>query len=58
VALARRPEAVEEDCRAADLVVSSPRIEACPNGTALIGPGALRRAGGLAIWLERSSIDM
>jgi competence protein ComEC len=58
VALARRPEAIEEDCRAADLVVSYPRVEKCPDGTPLIGPGALRRAGGLAIWLERSGIDM
>jgi competence protein ComEC len=58
VALARRPEAIEEDCRAADLVVSYPRIERCPGGTPLIGPGALRRAGGLAIWLERSGIDL
>jgi len=58
VALARRPEAIEEDCRAADLVVSYPRVEMCPDGTPLIGPGALRRAGGLAIWLERSGIKM
>jgi competence protein ComEC len=58
VALARRPEAIEEDCRVADLVVSYPRIESCPNGTPLIGPGGLRRAAGLAIWLERSGIDM
>ena len=58
VALARRPEAIEEDCRAADLVVSYPRIEWCPDGTPLIGPGALRRAGGLAIWLGRSGINV
>jgi competence protein ComEC len=58
VALARRPEALEEDCRAADLIVSYPRIEWCQDGTPLIGPGALRRAGGLAIWLERPGIDM
>ena len=58
VALARRPEAIEEDCQAADLVVSYPRIESCPNGAPLLGPGALRHAGGLAIWLERSGIDM
>jgi competence protein ComEC len=58
VALARRAEALEEDCRAADLVVSYPRIERCPDGTSLIGPGALRRAGGLAIWLARSGIDL
>ena len=58
MALARRPEAIEEDCQAADLVVSYPRIESCPNGAPLVGPRALRHAGGLAIWLERSGIDM
>jgi competence protein ComEC len=57
VALARRPEAVEEDCTAADLVVSLPRIESCPGPTPLIGPRALRRAGGMAIWLEPSGIE-
>ena len=56
VALARRPEAVEEDCRHADLVVSYPRIERCPGGTPLIGPRALRHAGGLALWLEPHGI--
>ena len=30
VALARRPEALEEDCRRADLVISYPRLERCP----------------------------
>ena len=58
VALARRPEAIEEDCRVADLVVSYPRIEFCPGATPLIGPRALRHAGGLALWLEPSGIDM
>ncbi len=57
VALARRPEAIEEDCRVADLVVSYPRIEFCPGATPLIGPRALRHAGGLALWLEPSGID-
>jgi competence protein ComEC len=58
VALARLPEAIEEDCRAADLVVSYPRIEWCPGNAPLIGPRTLRRAGGLAIWVERSGIDI
>jgi competence protein ComEC len=58
VALARRPEAIEEDCRVADLVVSYPRIEFCPGATPLIGPRALRHAGGLALWLEPSDVDM
>jgi competence protein ComEC len=58
LALARRPEAIEEDCREADLVVSYPRLEFCPNGTPMIGPYALRRAGGLALWLEPDGIEV
>ncbi|MGH6900548.1 MAG: ComEC/Rec2 family competence protein [Geminicoccaceae bacterium] len=57
VALAREPEALEEDCARAGLVISYPRIERCPNGTPLIGPRALRRAGGLALWLEPKGIE-
>ena len=34
-------EAIEEDCRTADLVVSYPRVEWCPGATPLIGPRAL-----------------
>ena len=58
VALAREPEALEEDCARASLVISYPRIERCPNGTPLIGPRALRRAGGLALWLEPAGIEV
>jgi competence protein ComEC len=58
IALARRPEAIEEDCRAADLVVSYPRVEFCQGATPLIGPRALRRAGGLALWLEPAGIEV
>jgi len=58
VALARAPEALEEDCRHADLVVSYPRLEWCRGATPLIGPRALRRAGGLALWLEPAGIEM
>ncbi len=57
VALARRPEALEEDCARADLVLSYPRIERCPNGGSLIGPEALRAAGGLALWLDSAGIE-
>jgi competence protein ComEC len=57
VALARAPEAIEEDCRHADLVVSYPRVEWCPGATPLIGPRALRRAGGVALWLEPAGIE-
>jgi competence protein ComEC len=58
VALAREPEALEEDCARASLVVSYPRIERCPNGTPVIGPRALRRSGGLALWLQPTGIDV
>jgi competence protein ComEC len=57
VALVRRPEALEEDCELASLVISYPRIEHCPNGTPLIGPNALWDAGGLALWIERGGIE-
>ena len=57
VAIARRPEALETDCRRADLVISYPRLERCPNGTPLIGPEALRAARGLALWLDASGIE-
>jgi competence protein ComEC len=58
VALAREPEALEEDCARAALVISYPRIERCPNGTPLIGPQALNRSGGLALWLDSAGIEM
>jgi competence protein ComEC len=58
VALARAPEAIEEDCRNADLVVSYPRLEWCPSTTRLIGPRALRHAGGVALWLEPAGIEV
>jgi competence protein ComEC len=56
VALAREPGALEEDCRRADLVISYPRIERCPNGTPMIGPSALRREGGVALWIGPARI--
>ena len=58
VALAREPEALEEDCARAALVISYPRIERCPNGTPLIGPQALDRSGGLALWLDPAGIEI
>ncbi|HEX5796374.1 MAG TPA: ComEC/Rec2 family competence protein, partial [Geminicoccaceae bacterium] len=57
VALARRPEALEADCGRVDLVISYPRLERCPDGAPLIGPEALRAAGGLALWLEPAGIE-
>ena len=51
VALARTAAALPEDCARNDLVISYPRLEACANGTPLIGPNVLRGSGGLALWL-------
>ena len=50
-ALTRKAEALPDDCARNDLVVSYPRIEACANGTPLIGPSELYASGGLALWL-------
>jgi competence protein ComEC len=58
VAFARRPDALEEDCAAADLVISYPRVERCFGDTPLIGPRALRHGDGLALWLDRDGIDV
>ncbi len=57
IAFTRNAEALPEDCARNDLVISYPRIEACLNGTPLIGPNALRRSGGLAFWLEPGHIE-
>lgn len=56
LAFTRQAEALHEDCQRNDLVISYPRIETCLNGTPLIGPDALRAAGGLAFWLEPDRI--
>ena len=58
VALSREPGALEDDCARADLVVSYPRIERCRNGTPMIGPAALRRAGGIALRIGPEGIDV
>lgn len=53
IALARRIDALLEDCRTAAYVVARLGPESCPNGTAaLVGPRALSRSGGLALWIE------
>lgn len=57
VAIARRPEALLEDCMLADLVISWPRIERCPDGAPLIGPEALWQSGGFALWLDEDGIE-
>jgi competence protein ComEC len=56
VALTRDAEALPEDCARNDLVISYPRIEACANGTPLIGPNALRASGGMALWFGPGEI--
>ena len=56
VALTRKADALPEDCARNDLVISYPRIEACPDGTDLIGPRTLRRSGGLALWIDPGAI--
>lgn len=56
VALARRAEALEEDCANADLVIGYPRLERCARGTPLIGPDALWRSGGLAVWIDGDGV--
>jgi competence protein ComEC len=56
VALARRGDALPEDCAHNQLVISYPRIETCAGGTPLIGPDALRASGGIALWLDQGQI--
>ncbi len=57
VALVRKTSALPEDCSRNDLVITYPRIEACANGIPLIGPRALRRSGGLALWIGPDGIS-
>ena len=57
IAFTRIAEALPEDCARNDLVISYPRIETCRNGTPMIGPSALRTAGGLAFWLKPGRIE-
>lgn len=53
VALARLPEAISEDCRAADVViVPVPMFAPCPSAQLLLDGFALRRGGARAIWLD------
>ena len=58
VALARRPEALPEDCARADLVVTALRVAACPGraATPLLGGGELWASGGVALWLRERGI--
>jgi competence protein ComEC len=56
VTLLRDANGLQADCAAADLVISYPRIEACRNGTPLIGPRRLAAMGGLTLWLSADGI--
>lgn len=53
VTLARRVDALVEACAEPGLVIARLGPERCPAGPAeLLGPRALARSGGLALWLE------
>jgi competence protein ComEC len=57
VAMARRPEALEEDCRAAGVViVPVPVRVACSSAGLLIDGFSLRRSGAHAIWLDEGGV--
>lgn len=58
VALARRLDAVLEDCASADLVLSRVGPERCAGGARLIGPRALVASGGVALWLQADGITV
>ena len=57
VALVRRPEALPEDCRRADIVVSVvPVRRACPSADIVVDRFDLWRNGGHAIWLRDGAV--
>ncbi len=58
VALVRRPEALYEDCRAADtVVVPVPVLRlACPSARLFVDGLALKRRGTHALWLEDGAV--
>jgi competence protein ComEC len=57
VALPRRPAALIEDCRAADLVISGrPLAGLCGDGRLTIDASDLERRGGHAVWLTGGGI--
>jgi competence protein ComEC len=57
VALVRKPDALEEDCRSADLVVSLvPAKRGCAPGPVVIDRIDLWRQGPHAIWLSSNGI--
>ncbi len=57
VAIARRPEALEEDCRTADVVVATvPVRTACPSARRVIDRFDLWREGTHAVWLNEGRV--
>ncbi|WGF89479.1 ComEC/Rec2 family competence protein [Marinivivus vitaminiproducens] len=56
IAFARRGEALSEDCRSADLVVSLVSYAGCPRGRAGIDRGDLWWSQGMALWVEAGGI--
>lgn len=52
VALVLLAGALAEDCRRADLVITALRVRRCEGPARLVDGPALRRAGGVAVWLE------
>lgn len=54
IAFVRLPRALLEDCGLADVVITADYLRApCPGPALVIDRGALRRAGGFALWLEK-----
>ncbi len=58
VALARRVEAVLEDCARADLVLARVGPEQCAGGAKAVGPQALASSGGLALRVGRGGLEI
>jgi competence protein ComEC len=57
VALVRKPEALDEDCRVASIVVSAvPVKRKCRSASVVIDRFSLWREGGHAIWLEGGAV--
>jgi competence protein ComEC len=56
VALTRVPEALEEDCILADLVISFVSDEPCSTATPLIGRRSLARGQGLAVRIDEDGV--
>jgi competence protein ComEC len=58
VALARRAEAVREDCGLADFVIARVGSERCAGATPALGPRALAASGGIAVRLDEGELHV